>query len=45
MVMPGDSVTLDVELGEPVAMAEGLGFAVREGKKTVAAGTVSGLLD
>jgi elongation factor Tu len=45
MVMPGDTVTLDVRLGKPVAMEVGLGFAVREGGRTVAAGTVTGLLD
>ncbi len=45
MVMPGDTVDLTVELGRPVAMAEGLGFAVREGGRTVAAGTVTELLD
>ncbi|GAB3859270.1 elongation factor Tu [Dactylosporangium cerinum] len=45
MVMPGDTVDLTVELGKPVAMAEGLGFAVREGGRTVAAGTVTELLD
>ncbi|WP_327009105.1 elongation factor Tu [Dactylosporangium sp. NBC_01737] len=45
MVMPGDTVDLTVELGKPVAMATGLGFAVREGGRTVAAGTVTELLD
>lgn len=33
------------ELGRPVALEPGLGFAVREGNRTVAAGTVTGLLD
>jgi elongation factor Tu len=45
MVMPGDTVDLTVELGKPVAMTAGLGFAVREGGRTVAAGTVTELLD
>ncbi|MEV5573501.1 elongation factor Tu [Spirillospora sp. NPDC052269] len=45
MAMPGDSVEMTVELGRPVAMAEGLGFAIREGGRTVGAGTVIGLLD
>ena len=45
MVMPGDTVDLTVELGRPVAMDVGLGFAVREGGRTVAAGTVTEVLD
>ncbi|TDB87731.1 elongation factor Tu [Actinomadura sp. KC216] len=45
MAMPGDSVAMTVELGSPVAMTEGLGFAIREGGRTVGAGTVTGLLD
>ncbi|MFS8480157.1 MAG: elongation factor Tu [Micromonosporaceae bacterium] len=45
MVRPGDTVDLTVELGKPVAMDVGLGFAVREGGRTVAAGTVTALLD
>jgi len=45
LVMPGDTVEVTVELGKPVAMEVGLGFAVREGGRTVAAGTVTGLLD
>jgi elongation factor Tu len=40
-VHPGDSVDLDVILGSPVAMHVGLGFAVREGGRTVAGGTVT----
>jgi elongation factor Tu len=44
LVMPGDSARMTVELGKPVALEEGLGFAVREGGKTVAAGTVTRLL-
>ncbi|MGN9909334.1 elongation factor Tu [Phytohabitans sp. LJ34] len=45
MVMPGDTVDLTVRLGSPVAMEVGLGFAVREGGRTVAAGSVTELLD
>jgi elongation factor Tu len=45
MVLPGDTVDLTVELGKAVAMDVGLGFAVREGGRTVAAGTVTALLD
>ena len=45
MVMPGDTVDLSVQLGAPVAMEVGLGFAVREGGRTVAAGSVTELLD
>jgi elongation factor Tu len=40
MVMPGDNVTIKVELGKPVAMDEGLRFAIREGGRTVGAGRV-----
>ena len=45
LVMPGDTIELGVELTKPVAMDVGLGFAVREGGHTVAAGTVTELLD
>jgi elongation factor Tu len=45
MIMPGDTVDLTVELGKPIAMDVGLGFAVREGGRTVAAGTVTKVLD
>ncbi|MFI7062206.1 elongation factor Tu [Kribbella sp. NPDC050124] len=45
LVMPGDTVDLTVELSKPIAMNTGLGFAVREGGHTVAAGTVTELLD
>ena len=40
-VVPGDNITLDIELISPVAMAEGLRFALREGGKTVGAGVVA----
>ncbi len=42
---PGDTVDLTVELGKPVALSTGLGFAIREGGKTVGAGTVTAVLD
>jgi elongation factor Tu len=41
MVMPGDNVTIDVELITPIAMDRGLRFAIREGGRTVGAGTVT----
>ena len=41
MVMPGDNVAMDVELIAPIAMDEGLRFAIREGGRTVGAGVVS----
>jgi elongation factor Tu len=41
MVMPGDNVSMDVELIAPIAMDEGLRFAIREGGRTVGAGVVS----
>src|SRR5512146_2860198 len=44
MVMPGDNVQLTVELITPVAMEKGLRFAIREGGRTVGAGTISEIL-
>ena len=44
MVMPGDNVELEVELITPVAMDKGLRFAIREGGRTVGAGTVTEIL-
>jgi len=44
MVMPGDNVTLEVELICPIAMDKGLKFAIREGGRTVGAGNVSDIL-
>lgn len=41
MVMPGDNVSIEVELGKPIAMETQLRFAIREGRVTVGAGTVS----
>jgi elongation factor Tu len=45
MALPGDTVTMTVNLGRAVALDEGMGFAVREGRRTVGAGTVTALLD
>ncbi len=45
MVMPGDNVTVDVELIQPIAMEEKLRFAIREGGRTVGAGVVAGIQD
>ena len=45
MVMPGDNVEMTVELIQPVAMDEGLRFAIREGSRTVGAGRVTKILD
>lgn len=45
MVMPGDNVTLNVELIQPVAMEEGLRFAIREGGRTVGAGVVTKIIE
>ena len=45
MVMPGDNVELTGELGSPIAMEEGLRFAIREGGRTVGAGVVSKIIE
>ncbi|MEN2986580.1 MAG: elongation factor Tu, partial [Thermodesulfovibrionaceae bacterium] len=45
MVMPGDNVNLTVELIAPIAMEEGLRFAIREGGRTVGAGVVTEVLE
>ena len=45
MVMPGDNVELEVELIKPVALEEGLRFAIREGGRTVGAGVVTKILE
>ncbi len=45
MVMPGDKVALDVELITPIAMDKGLRFAIREGGRTVGAGTVTEIVE
>ena len=43
MVMPGDNIAISVELITPIAMDEGLRFAIREGGRTVGAGVVSSI--
>ena len=45
MVMPGDNVTASVELITPIAMEKGLRFAIREGGRTVGAGTIADILE
>ena len=45
MVMPGDNVTMDIELIAPIAMDQGLRFAIREGGRTVGAGVVSKIVE
>ena len=45
MVMPGDRVTVSVELGKPVAMEQGLTFAIREGGRTIGSGRVAQVVD
>lgn len=45
MVMPGDTISITVDLIQPIAMEEGLGFAIREGGRTVGAGTVVKILE
>ena len=45
MVMPGDNVTMQVELIAPIAMDEGLRFAIREGGRTVGAGVVASIIE
>ncbi len=45
MVMPGDNITMEVELIVPIAMEEKLRFAIREGGRTVGAGVVAGIIE
>ncbi len=45
MVMPGDDIKIKVELGAPIAMDEGLRFAIREGGRTVGAGVVTKIIE
>ena len=45
MVMPGDNIKMNVELIAPIAMEEGLRFAIREGGRTVGAGVVAKIND
>jgi len=45
MVMPGDNITMTIELITPIAIEEGLRFAIREGGRTVGAGVVTGVVE
>jgi elongation factor Tu len=45
MVMPGDNTQMTVELIMPIAMEKGLRFAIREGGRTVGAGTVAEMIE
>ena len=45
MVMPGDNIRMEIELITPIAMDEGLRFAIREGGRTVASGVVTGVIE
>src|SRR5580692_8745111 len=45
MVMPGDNIALEIELHTPVAMEKGLRFAIREGGRTVGAGTIAEIVE
>ena len=45
MVMPGDNIEMDIKLIAPIAMEKGLRFAIREGGRTVGAGTVSDIIE
>ena len=45
MVMPGDNVTMIVELVTPIALETGLRFAIREGGRTVGAGVVTEIIE
>ncbi|MET0625419.1 MAG: elongation factor Tu, partial [Pyrinomonadaceae bacterium] len=43
--MPGDNVAMEIELITPIALEKGLRFAIREGGRTVGAGTVSDIIE
>ena len=45
MVMPGDNIAVDITLISPIAMEEGLRFAIREGGRTVGAGVVASIIE
>jgi elongation factor Tu len=45
MIMPGDNVQMEVTLIAPIAMEEGLRFAIREGGRTIGAGVVAKILE
>jgi elongation factor Tu len=44
MVMPGDNITMTIELITPIAVEEGMKFAIREGSRTVGAGVVTKII-
>ena len=45
MVMPGDNISMEVQLIQPIAMDEGLRFAIREGGRTVGSGVVTEVIE
>jgi len=45
MVMPGDNITCEIHLIAPIAMDQGLRFAIREGGRTVGAGVVASIIE
>ena len=45
MVMPGDNINVEIDLITPVAMDQGLNFAIREGGRTVGAGVVTKIIE
>ena len=45
MVMPGDNIAMNIELIAPIAMDQGLRFAIREGGRTVGAGVVAEIVE
>ena len=45
MVMPGDNITMGISLINPIALEEGLRFAIREGGRTVGAGVITSIED
>ena len=45
MVMPGDNVQMEIELIQPIAMDQGLRFAIREGGRTVGSGVVTEIIE
>jgi elongation factor Tu len=45
MVMPGDNIEMDIELIAPIAVEQGLRFAIREGGRTVGAGVVTEIVE
>jgi elongation factor Tu len=45
MVMPGDNISMEIQLIQPIAMDEGLRFAIREGGRTVGAGVVAKIIE